>query len=153
MAPYAPLDIGEIWKRTNETIVSLVDVIPDDRLNWSPRPARWNFKGTLIHIISGRDQWLTNVIRDGVVAPDVLRLAQTKDGIKEQLGRSWERIATSLLSTDAQLGAEYETSWDAGRRTGHWVAFHVLEHDIHHRADIFWYLDELGVEQAVVSTP
>jgi len=29
--------------------------------------------------------------------------------------------------------------------TGDWIAFHLLEHDIHHRADIFHYLALLGI--------
>ena len=28
---------------------------------------------------------------------------------------------------------------------GHWIAFHLLEHDIHHRADILHYLALLDV--------
>ena len=38
------------------------------------------------------------------------------------------------------------------RRTGHWVAFHLLEHDIHHRADMFLYLALLGIEPPQVWT-
>jgi uncharacterized damage-inducible protein DinB len=37
--------------------------------------------------------------------------------------------------------------------TGHWIAFHLLEHDIHHRADIFHYLALLGIETPSVGTP
>jgi uncharacterized damage-inducible protein DinB len=37
--------------------------------------------------------------------------------------------------------------------TGHWIAFHLLEHDIHHRADIFHYLALLGIETPDVGTP
>jgi uncharacterized damage-inducible protein DinB len=33
------------------------------------------------------------------------------------------------------------------------VAFHLLEHDIHHRADIFLYLALLGIETPQVSVP
>jgi uncharacterized damage-inducible protein DinB len=33
------------------------------------------------------------------------------------------------------------------------VAFHLLEHDIHHRADILMYLALLGIETPQVWTP
>ena len=36
---------------------------------------------------------------------------------------------------------------------GHWIAFHLLEHDIHHRSDIFHYLALLKIEHPDVGTP
>ena len=36
---------------------------------------------------------------------------------------------------------------------GHWIAFHLLEHDIHHRSDIFHYLALLEIEHPEVGTP
>jgi uncharacterized damage-inducible protein DinB len=39
------------------------------------------------------------------------------------------------------------------QKTGHWIAFHLLEHDIHHRADVLHYLALLGVEHPDVGTP
>ncbi len=35
---FQPLDIAPVWARMNDTIVRLVDYIPDDKLNWSPKP-------------------------------------------------------------------------------------------------------------------
>ena len=29
--------------------------------------------------------------------------------------------------------------------TEHWIAFHLLDHDIHHRADVVHYLALLGI--------
>lgn len=48
-----------------------------------------------------------------------------------------------------------DTTYDGDGRpvTGHWIAFHLLEHDIHHRADIFHYLALLGIETPDVGTP
>ena len=39
------------------------------------------------------------------------------------------------------------------RKLGHWIAFHLLEHDIHHRADIFHYLALLEIEHPEIGTP
>ena len=39
------------------------------------------------------------------------------------------------------------------RRDGHWLAFHGLEHDVHHRADIFFYMALLGIEHGFIETP
>ncbi len=51
---FPPVDVTGQWARLNEQLVSLVDVIPDDKLNWSPKPELWNFKGILLHIAMAR---------------------------------------------------------------------------------------------------
>ena len=33
------------------------------------------------------------------------------------------------------------------------IASHLLEHDVHHRADLFHYLALLGIEHPEVETP
>ena len=35
----------------------------------------------------------------------------------------------------------------------YWIAFNLLEQDIHHRSDIFHYLALLGIEHPEVGTP
>lgn len=150
-----PLDIVPFWGRLNDGIVRLVDYIPDDKLNWSPAPELWNFRGILLHICVARQNWLGGVIKDGEVAPDVLREAQSRDGIKQHLRLSWERIER-FVSNPAKLAVTYsgrhpdDEPYSLG---GHWVAYHLLEHDIHHRSDIFHYLALLGIEHPDVGTP
>ena len=150
----APLDITGQWAKLNDTLVALVDCIPDDKLDWSPRDDLWNFRGIVLHTIISRDNWLQAVVADGETAPDVLRNAQTRDGMKRELRRSWERVVR-FISDPAKLSAAYEDDWDGETKqlSGHWIAFHLLEHDIHHRADIFHYLALLGIEHPEVGTP
>ena len=153
-ASYPPLDIADQWPKLNEQLVALVDCVPDDKLDWSPRPELWNFKGILLHFSLARHNWLGNTVRDGEPAPDVLRDGQTKEGMKEQLRLSWGRLER-FLSDPAKLSATYEGVYygEPHRFTGHWIAYHLLEHDIHHRADIFHYLALLGIEHPQVETP
>ena len=56
-----------------------------------------------------------------------------------------------FLANQAQLDAEYHSEWDGHRETfdGHWVAFHLLEHDIHHRAELMQRLALMGVEHDI----
>jgi uncharacterized damage-inducible protein DinB len=58
----------------------------------------------------------------------------------------------AFLHDAEKLDATYHN--DRGETaTGHWIAFHLLEHDLHHRADIFHYLALLGIETPSVGTP
>ena len=149
-----PLDIADQWPRLNEQLVSLVDAVPADKWNWHPQRGLWNFRGIFLHIPMARDNWLGNNVKDGEQPPDVLRQGQTNEGVKEQLRRSWQRLER-FLSDPAKLAATYDAVYygEAQRLTGHWIAYHLLEHDIHHRADIFHYLALLGIEHPHVETP
>ncbi len=150
---YAKLDIAAHWGRMNDTILDLVDVIPDDKINWSPRGDLWNFRGILAHLVATRHSWLERT-DDGEETPHVYGSIGTKDGIKDQLRLSWERMER-FLSDQTGVDRVYKGTRE-GRDysiSGNWAAFHLLEHDIHHRADMFQYLNLLGIEHPEVATP
>lgn len=149
-AAFPRIDVTPTWARLNEELVTLVDLVPDDKMDWSPKPELWNFRGILLHVASARDLWLRRDVQDGLEAPDVTTTVRTKPEIQQALRRTWERLAV-FLSDEAKLDAAYTTPWET--TNGHWIAFHALEHDVHHRADIFHYLALLGIETPGVGTP
>jgi hypothetical protein len=56
MTEYAPrINITPTWARFNDELIRLVDYVPDDKINWSPKPELWNFRGILLHIAATRD--------------------------------------------------------------------------------------------------
>jgi uncharacterized damage-inducible protein DinB len=152
---HAGLDIAPVWQRFNESLIRLVDYVPDDQMNWSPKPELWNFRGILLHIASAREGWLEHTVKLDGQALDVWGTVRTKEQIKDAFVHSWERVGR-LISDRALLDAEYDDEDDDGtlrKITGHWIAWHLIEHDIHHRADIFHYLALLGIETPGVGTP
>jgi uncharacterized damage-inducible protein DinB len=152
---FPPLDVTAIWARVNEQIVTLSDCIPDDKMNWSPKPELWNFRGILLHVAGARHGWLEGTVKDGETSPvDLYQVGQTREGMKDQLRLSWRRMER-FLSDPAKLAATYKGMYFGEEQsfTGHWLAYHLLEHDIHHRADIFHYLALLGIEHPHVETP
>ncbi|MCH7699975.1 MAG: DinB family protein [Chloroflexi bacterium] len=146
---YAKLDIAAHWGRLNESVIALIDVIPDDKIDWSPREALWNFRGILIHIAGTRDYWMGSIVKDGDPAKSAYETARSRDEIKLELERTWDRVRRFLVDP-AKLAAKYQEDAEVN---GHWIAFHLLEHDIHHRADIFHYLALLEIEHPEVGTP
>jgi uncharacterized damage-inducible protein DinB len=151
---YGRIDLAPTWARFNEELIRLVDYVPEDKINWSPKPELWNFRGILLHIAGARDGWLEGM-GDGIEAPNVYQTVRSTDEIKAAFARTWDRLAATLADQE-RLDAAYETQ-DPGEpvdtRSGHWIMFHLLEHDIHHRADIFHYLALLGIETPDVGTP
>ena len=138
----------------NHSIVALVDYIHEDKLDWSPREDLWNFRGILAHVATTRHSWLATAVHDGEATPDVFGSIGNKEGVEEQVQLSWTRVER-FLSDQAKLDKVYEgVRFDEPYSySGHWIAFHLLEHDIHHRADIFHYLALLEIEHPEIGTP
>jgi uncharacterized damage-inducible protein DinB len=150
----ARLDILPTWRLLNGMLIELVDHVPDDRMQWSPKPDLWSFQHIFQHLAEAREQWMVRAIDDGEPNIDVYANVHSKDEIKDALQCTWERIERTF-SDQARLDASYQDRWwkEAPLRTGHWLAFHLLEHDIHHRADLLLYLALLDIETPQVWTP
>jgi uncharacterized damage-inducible protein DinB len=147
----AKLEIGERWGRLNDTIVALLDYIPEDKLDWSPRADMWDFRTILSHLSLTRASWLS---REVVDHEEVMAGSRSRDDLRRQLRDSWAKVER-FLAKERYLDRVYEGSRDGEEYSfsGHWVAFHLLEHDIHHRSDIFHYLALLEIDHPEVGTP
>jgi uncharacterized damage-inducible protein DinB len=150
----ARLDIVPIWRALNGMLIELVDFVPDERMQWSPKPDLWTFHHIFQHLCEAREQWMVRAINDGEPDIDIYKNVFTKDELKDAFQRTWERIERTFTD-QARLNATYKDRYwaEAPLRIGHWVAFHLLEHDIHHRADLLLYLALLGIETPQVWTP
>ena len=144
------LDIVPVWKRFNDGLIRLVDYVPDDQINWSPREDLWNFRGILLHLAATRDSWLGGVTGEEPMGDHVWKTARSKEDIKQAYARTWDRVER-FVSDPPGLTKMYDD--EEGPVSGHWIAFHLLEHDIHHRADILHYLALLKIEHPDVGTP
>ncbi len=145
-----PIEVASTWARFNQELIRLVDYVPDDQLDWSPKPELWNFRGILLHIADARIGWLGGVVADGGPTEHVWGRVRSKAEIQREYEATWPRVER-FLNDPARLAASY--SDDEGEKTGNWIAFHLLEHDVHHRADIFHYLALLGIATPDVGTP
>lgn len=147
----ASLDIAGQWAKLNDTLIALVDHIPNDKLDYTPKDGLWGFREILSHVGSTRTNWLT---REGGDREADLATMKTKDDLKRHLSATWARV-DRFLSQQRYLDRVYEGSRNGQEYSysGHWIAFHLLEHDVHHRADVFHYLALLGIEHPQVETP
>jgi len=146
--PYPPLAITPHWATVQEHVLQIVDLVPRGRMDWTPKPDLWNFRGILIHIADARDGWMAHDVNDGEPYPNIWTTARSRDDIKRELARTWERL-NRFLSNQSQLEKTYTSGYDGGSCDGHWIAFHLLEHDIHHRAELLQRLALLDVEHGI----
>ena len=148
-APYLSLDIGQYLQSLQNQLLLIVDLIPDDKLNWTPKHDLWNARGILIHMSDVRDRWLANGVQDGEPYPNVWQTARTKDDLKRELDRTYQRL-TRFLTSAVQLDATYpDPGYPQSLRSGHWLAFQLLEHDIHHRAELLQRLALLDIAHGI----
>jgi uncharacterized damage-inducible protein DinB len=150
---YPSLDISAYWSGVQDDLLHIADVFPEGKLNWTPQEDLWNSRGILIHVADARDGWLADGrhgVQDGEPYPNIWVTARTREDIHRELVRTFDRVQR-FLRNRAQLDGTYEEEWDGHRvtRNGHWIAFHLLEHDIHHRAELLQRLALLGVEHGI----
>ena len=151
---FAKLDIAEHWGRLNDTIIDLVDYIPENKLDWSPQDDLWDFHHVLSHLVFTRHGWMGNSLTQKIKPEEIHEAMATRAGSQEALRRSWARVRR-FLSDEGSLNRlfEGEAEGQSFSHRGHWIAFHLLEHDIHHRSDLFHYLALLKIEHPDVGTP
>lgn len=145
---FVPLNIASYWDAVQGDLMAIVDLIPDGQMGYSPKPTMWNFQGLLLHVASAREGWLGEDIGDGAEDIDIWKNVRSRDEIKAALTQTFERMQ-AFLSNAAQLDASYHSEWRDF--DGHWVAFHLLEHDMHHRADMLHYLAMLDIDCSSMS--
>lgn len=150
-----PLAISQHWQTVEDNLLYITDLIPDDQLNWTPKADLWNSRGILIHIADARDRWLADRVVDGDPYPNIWATARTKGDLKRELARTFDRLQR-FLANQQQLDGMYSEEWDdpqGGHHTehfdGHWVAFHLLEHDIHHRTELMQRLAILDIKHDI----
>jgi uncharacterized damage-inducible protein DinB len=88
----ARLDIVPTWANLNEMLIELVDLVPEERMEWSPKPELWTFRHLFQHLAEAREQWMVRAIADGEVDIDVYENVHSKDEIKAALRQTWVRI-------------------------------------------------------------
>jgi uncharacterized damage-inducible protein DinB len=142
------IDITPHWAVVQEDIVKIVGLVPDDKIDWSPKDELWNFRGILIHISDARDRWMDRDVQDGEGYPNIWTTAKTKADLTRELERTWERLGR-FLADPAKIGAMYPGDGTHAPNSGHFIAYHLLEHDIHHRAELLQRLALLDIAHGI----
>lgn len=138
-------DYFPYWDQVRVELLVCLDKIPEGKLKWSPKPRMMSFGRLFCHIASAVDFWMTKVIRDGGEYRELtLRNCPSKERIRQELDRSYERIV-SYLNQPAEVLDKTHRYQRRYTFTARWVMWHLLEHEVHHRAQIFSYMRMNGI--------
>lgn len=162
-AEYPRIEVTPFWARINDQLVEVVDSLTDDELSRRPAPGVWSVREHMVHLIGGRVGLMDADMHDlDPLAADFVERCQDREGLKEQLRASWARMER-FLADSRQLDAMYtpppadpelfrgiaegppDYPTEPGPDSGHFIAYHRLVHDVHHRACIFNVVEQLGI--------
>jgi uncharacterized damage-inducible protein DinB len=138
----------EYYGKVRQRTLKLIDVVPDDKMNWTPIEGKFTFADFIRHLAAiERFMYAENVQGK----PSRYRgcgndLADGRDAVIDFFNRCHEESMEifSGLSPEDLAG---KCTTPAGTPITTWKWLRLLpEHEIHHRGQMYTYLGFLGVE-------
>ena len=143
-----PIQIFSHWEQVRGGLLETIDKFSEQELQEAPFKGSWQIGQIMLHIADCEDNWLHGVVRhefEPWIFYDLLDYP-TKAQIIDVLERARQRTLTYLETLqEADLSTKYAIS-DGTRFSLHWIIWHVLEHEIHHRGELSLALGFLGRE-------
>ena len=140
----------DLWRGPiRDTIMKAYELMPEDRVDWTPAENMIPMGMVFLHICETSDWWYDDIMRGKpateLALPDVPCLP--KDQIKGHLDIHWDRLDRFFAEPPEILDRVFTKTYKKWKfeNTGGWIFTHLLEHDIHHRCQIYQYLRILGI--------
>ncbi|MBK8900905.1 MAG: DinB family protein [Anaerolineaceae bacterium] len=137
------------WQQVRTDLLATVDKFSDKELTYVPFPGSWSVGHIIRHIANAEDGWFRYIItRELSDWPGEFTSAAypTVAATKVLLNKVHDRTLMSLSDWDeTDLDRPIEAPWGQTFKLG-WIIWHVLEHEIHHRAELSLILGLLGRE-------
>ncbi len=137
----------EYYEKVRERTVNLVRVVPPDKLDWSYMPGKFTVGDQIRHIAT---------IERYMFAETISRRKSAYHGCGKELADGYDNVLTffNLLHrqsleifgqlSDEDLQKKCVTPANAEIRVWKWMRL-MVEHEIHHRGELYIYLNLLGV--------
>jgi uncharacterized damage-inducible protein DinB len=136
------------WKTVRRDLLRALDLLADEQLAFVPRQGLWSLGKVARHIAEAEEGWFRHVVSREL--PEWPRFRDedyaTVESIKALLTEVHDRTETFLATLDeASLERAIATPWGEEISLG-WIVWHVLEHEISHRGEIYLMLGLMGME-------
>ena len=138
------------WDEVRAGLYQALDKLSDAQLTFVPREGLWSLGKVVCHIASCEEGWLRHFAR-GQWPPEESDYAPESypsvAALKQLLAEVHARTAADLAVDDlgAWLDRRVKQPWGA-EVSVRWCVWHVLEHEIHHRGEVYLMLGLLGME-------
>jgi uncharacterized damage-inducible protein DinB len=136
------------WKTVRRDLHRALDLLSDEQLAFVPREGLWSLGKVARHIAEAEEGWFRHVVSQELPEWPQLRDEDypTVESIKAVVTEIHSRTEAYLVTLDeASLERAIATPWGEEITLG-WIVWHVLEHEIHHRGEIYLMLGLMGME-------
>ncbi len=137
------------WDAVRAGLIQALDQLTDAQLDFTPRAGLWSLRETVCHIAGAEEGWLRHIVPNapdwmgfGYAAGDYPTVASLKSLLAEVHARTAAQFGADA---DALLDQVVALPWGPQVRL-EWAVWHVLEHEIHHRGEVYLMLGLLGME-------
>lgn len=141
-------DFLEYWPSIRKRTLRVAGCIPADTLEWRPSPTQWSF-GDLLRHLGGIERGMyaeTVSGRSSAYPGHGVEFGQTLEEVVAYLGRCHaESMAIFAALTPEQWEGKCQTPAGTPITTWKWLRA-MVEHEAHHRGQIYMMLGILGVK-------
>lgn len=135
------------WNQVRSGLLEALGKLSDDQLGFTPRQDLWSLGETVFHIADTEESWLrffamNKWFENKQTAADF----PTIDSLKSLLAQTHATTEKQFSENpDNLMKTLCPLPW-GNEVTMEWVVWHVLEHEIHHRGEIYLMLGLMGME-------
>jgi uncharacterized damage-inducible protein DinB len=147
LAAFTTEDFLKRFEGVRERTRRVARCIPEDNVEWAPRPGMFTLGDLVRHIaVVERRIWAETVNgRPASYTTHGRELADGRDAVLEFLDRMHtEAVALFRQMAPGMMDEKCMTPGGVAMTTWKWLQL-MVEHEIHHRGQIYVYLAQLGV--------
>jgi len=142
----------EKWEHSATYLLEIIDLIPEEALNFKPTERQMSFEEQLIHIQKNMD-WLGTVYFTAAADYDPSPIEKekgmapihSKSNLRNRLKTAFDTLAHRVQKTPAEEMTE-TVDFFAGPKSK-WQILNLLQdHVTHHRGQLIVYLNLMGIE-------
>ncbi|NLF77792.1 MAG: DinB family protein [Chloroflexi bacterium] len=141
-------DLFRHWDEVRRELLRALDLLSDEQLEFTPREGLRTLGEIVRHIASAEEGWFRyGIDRAYSEWPDFSAADYpTVESIKALLAEVHARTEAYLETLSLpDLDREIETAWGERCVLG-WIIWHVIDHELHHRGEVFLMLGLMGLE-------
>jgi uncharacterized damage-inducible protein DinB len=146
------MNVREFFKHWDEVRTNLfraLDLLSDDQLDFVPREGLWSLGEVARHIANAEEGWFRfGIAREYDEWPAAYPAADypTVESVKTLLTEVHARTLSYLDTLSmADLEKKIKAPWGDDFAL-FWIIWHVIDHELHHRGEIYLMLGLMGME-------
>jgi len=139
-------EILDHFIRTREKTIELARRTPEELLTRTAEGEGGPLNRLFLHIATGVDWWMRNVMRDG--CGDIPSYGRDKEGILQALAASRDRLMSFFDDGSGERMGEMFSRVEEDGSTSEWAGrdrvLYLTDHEVHHRGKIVLALRQWG---------